>query len=92
MKNLNLIIILFFISANIMAQNKVLKVWPDGAPDSNEMEEPQITSDNGHISKISEAEMFVYLPEKSINTGAAVVICPGGGYWIEAMEHEGHAI
>ena len=33
--------------------------------------------------------MYVYLPEKDKNTGAAVVICPGGGYWIEAMDHEG---
>ncbi len=92
MKNLNLIIILFFISTSIIAQNKVLKVWPDGAPSHNDMDEAEVTAENGHISKISKAEMFVYLPEKRINTGAAVVICPGGGYWIEAMEHEGHAI
>jgi len=25
-----------------------------------------------------------------INTGAAVVICPGGGYMMEAMDHEGY--
>ena len=92
MKQLNLIIILFFISASIMAQNEVLKVWPNGAPDHNGMDEQEIATDEGHVKNISEAEMFIYLPEKSINTGAAVVICPGGGYWIEAIGHEGHDI
>ncbi len=92
MKQLNLIIILFFITTSIIAQNKVLKVWPGGAPNHNGMDEPEIVTDNGHIKNISEAEIYVYLPEKNINTGAAVVICPGGGYWIEAMEHEGHDI
>jgi len=92
MKQLNLIIILFFISTSIIAQNKVLKVWANGAPDHNGMDEPEIVTKDGHIKNISEAEMYVYLPEKNINTGAAVVICPGGGYWIEAAQHEGHAI
>ena len=84
MKHLNLLTIFFFISTSIFAQNKVLKVWPGGATDSNEMNEPEIKTDAGHIKNISEAEMFVYLPDKNLNTGAAVVICPGGGYWIEA--------
>ncbi len=92
MKQLNLIIVLFFISISIIAQNKVLKVWPGGAPNHNGMDEPEIVTDDGHIKNISEAEIYVYLPEKNINTGAAVVICPGGGYWIEASQHEGHAI
>ena len=92
MKHINLIMLLFFISTSIIAQNKVLKVWPNGAPDHNGMDEPEIVTKDGHIKNISEAEMYVYLPEKSINTGAAVVICPGGGYWIEAAQHEGHAI
>lgn len=92
MKHLNLIIILFFISTSIIAQNKVLKVWPDGAPNHNGMDEPEITTADGHILNISEAEMFIYLPEKKLNTGAAVVICPGGGYKNQAAQHEGHGI
>lgn len=92
MKQLKLLTVLFVISTSLIAQNKVLKVWPNGAPNNNGMDEPEITSDNGHIKNISEAEMYVYLPDENINTGAAVVICPGGGYWIEAAQHEGHAI
>ncbi|MBN2413610.1 alpha/beta hydrolase [candidate division KSB1 bacterium] len=36
--------------------------------------------------------LTIYLPEKENNTGAAVVIFPGGGYWNLAMDHEGHQI
>lgn len=35
------------------------------------------------------AELFVYLPKSEVNTGAAVLICPGGGYARQAMQHEG---
>lgn len=75
-----------------ISQNKVLKVWPQGAPNHNGMDQPEEVFDGVRVRNVSEAEMYVYLPEKEINTGAAVVICPGGGYWIEAMDHEGYDV
>ncbi len=41
------------------------------------------------ISKISVPTLTIFLPSKEKSTGAAVVICPGGGYWINAFSHEG---
>lgn len=79
----------FFI---VKSQDFSLKVWPAGAPDHNGMDEPEELFEGVRVRKVSEAEMYVYLPEKEQNTGAAVVICPGGGYWIEAMDHEGYAM
>jgi len=79
-------------SVSIMAQNKTLKVWPNGAPNDNGMKDPEEKYDGVRVRNVSEAEMYVYLPEKENNTGAAVVICPGGGYMIEAMDHEGYEI
>ncbi|MEN8118180.1 MAG: alpha/beta hydrolase [Bacteroidota bacterium] len=92
MKKLNLLIVLVFVTANLLAQDKVLKVWPDGAPNHNGMDKPEEKYDGVRVRNVSEAEMYVYLSEKEKNTGAAVVICPGGGYWIEAMDHEGYDI
>lgn len=92
MKYLNLLIALLLISTSLMAQDKVLKVWPNGAPNDNGMTEPEEKYDGVRVRNVSEAEMYVYLPEKEKNTGAAVVICPGGGYRIEAMDHEGYDI
>jgi acetyl esterase/lipase len=90
MKLLNLLFTLLFTSVSLFAQDKTLKVWPDGAPNDNGMREPEEKYDGVRVRNVSEAEMYVYLPEKEKNTGAAVVICPGGGYWIEAMDHEGY--
>ena len=88
--------IIFFITifwlADLTAQNKVLKVWPGGAPNDNGITEPEILFSNTHVRNVSEAEIFVYLPPKDRNTGAAIVICPGGGYSFEAMDYEGYDI
>jgi acetyl esterase/lipase len=90
MKQTVLLLIVFFMSSPLFAQDKVLKVWPNGAPNHNGMDEPEEKFEGVRVRNVSEAEMYVYLPEKEKNTGAAVVICPGGGYWIEAMDHEGY--
>lgn len=62
------------------AQPKVELLWPDGAPGAKgqaEGDKPTLT---------------IYLPPQDKATGAAVVICPGGGYGHLAMDHEGHQI
>jgi acetyl esterase/lipase len=59
---------------------KAQPLWPHGAP--------------GAIGK-TPADIpthTVYLPPADKSTGAAVVICPGGGYGFVAMDHEGHQV
>ena len=89
MKSQILLLSLFFVSSILSGQDLTLKVWPNGAPNDNGMKLPEEKYDGVRVRNVSEAEMYVYLPEKEKNTGAAVVICPGGGYMIEAMDHEG---
>lgn len=36
--------------------------------------------------------LIVFLPDKAKATGSAVIICPGGGYGILAMSHEGRDV
>ena len=79
----------------VMAQDLKIKLWPDGSPNKNNPPgEEEYYKERGtyRFKNISEAEMYVYQPEKEKNTGAAVIICPGGGYWIEAIDHEGYQI
>lgn len=90
MKKIVILITSVIISFSTIAQDFKLKVWPNGAPDSNGMTLPEETFEGKRVRNVSEAEIFVYLPKIGINTGAAVVICPGGGYKIEAMDHEGY--
>jgi acetyl esterase/lipase len=72
------------------AQHLTLKLWPDGPPDSNGITEPEEKYDGVRLRNVTIPEIYVFLPEKEKNTGAAVVICPGGGYRILAMDHEGY--
>jgi acetyl esterase/lipase len=81
---------LFLLCSELKAQDFTLKVWPDGAPDSNGITEPEQTIEGKRVMNVSMAELFVYLPEKTKNSGAAIVICPGGGYIRQAMDHEGY--
>ncbi len=81
---------LFFAAGTLAAQDKVLKVWPEAEVTKNKDDEPDKKTGWIDGNKISEAELFVYLPEKEKNKGAAVVICPGGGYGGLAINHEGH--
>jgi acetyl esterase/lipase len=55
-------------------------LWPDGAPGAK----GKIPADIPTLT--------VYLPPPDKVTGAAVVICPGGGYGFVAMDHEGHQV
>jgi acetyl esterase/lipase len=44
------------------------------------------------LSGITRPTLTVVLPPADQATGAAVVICPGGGYSVVAIDHEGHDI
>lgn len=90
MKTTLLLFTSLFISLSVMAQDFKLKVWPNGAPDSNGMTQPEELFEGKRVRNVSEAEIYVYLPKQGVNTGAAIVICPGGGYGMEAMDHEGY--
>lgn len=90
MKRTLIIITSVIISISAMAQDFKQKVWPNGAPSSNGITTPEEVFDGKRVRNVSEAEIYVYLPKQGVNTGAAVVICPGGGYAMEAMDHEGY--
>jgi acetyl esterase/lipase len=70
---------------------QVVKLWPDGLPDGKPLEKPEETK-VARTAHVSEPELFVYLPPKEKANGTAVVICPGGGYSILAIEKEGHVV
>ena len=44
---------------------------------------------DGVAFKVSQPSLTMYLPEPSTATGAAVIICPGGGYGALMMQKEG---
>lgn len=73
------------LSSNLFAQKAIeIKVWPDGAPNTNEMTQ-QVKDGPLYV----EEPILTVYPAKNGN-GMAIVACPGGAYWTLAMGHEGH--
>jgi len=84
-------------TANLNAQ-EIVKLYPGVIPGSKpapaDFKETAPVGDDGiiRISKVSEPTLTVFLPSKEKATGAAVIICPGGGYGILAINHEGYNV
>lgn len=85
-----LFILTIFLSmyTNVNAQ-KIVKLWEGNPPTSNNLPVSEKLVNEGWLVDVSVPEMSIYLPEKSNNTGMAVIICPGGGYAGLAISHEG---
>ena len=67
-------------------------LWPDSAGSvSKETVKENWSKEhpNRHVSKVRQPTIEFYPAASDKNTGAAVVICPGGGYHILAWDHEG---
>src|SRR5437868_2192532 len=74
-------------------------IWPGKAPDPQPVAGPEFAATTGkdeliagrpavRVSNVSRPTMTVYSP-KGKNTGAAVVVFPGGGYQVLAIDFEG---
>jgi acetyl esterase/lipase len=73
-------------------------IWPGAAPDAQPVAGPEdvkTATDSpvagrpwAYVGHVSRPTMTVYRPKEK-NTGAAVVVFPGGGYWILAIDLEG---
>lgn len=74
----------------------VIPLYPDAIPNSKPVEDAETAAtddqDNTRISKVSRPTLTVYLPSKEKATGAAVIICPGGGYRFLSITKEGEAV
>jgi acetyl esterase/lipase len=74
-------------------------IWPKAAPDPQPVKGPEVVEPSGNtfliagkqiigVRNVTRPTMTVYSPEGA-NTGVAVVVFPGGGYQILAIDLEG---
>lgn len=74
-----------------MAQQTV-PLYKDAIPNSKPSPNEETTTMEGKItivSKITVPTLSIYLAPKDKANGTAIIIFPGGGYWINAYGHEG---
>lgn len=74
----------------------VIKLWPGKAPGETKdlgpeklIEPKPGQNEVKRLSDVSEPTIAIYSPPKDKNAKVAVVVAPGGGYSILAIEHEG---
>jgi acetyl esterase/lipase len=91
----------------IAADNpKVLELWPGTAPDEPgnigpekvhmskilDRKQVEITEPTRLLTNVTKPTITIYRPAKDKDTGTAVLICPGGGYWDLYWQLEGEEV
>ena len=72
-----------------------IPLWPNGAPGSEakkDLPEIDLKNDFGGIAGIHHPSITPFLPAKEAATGAAVLVIPGGGHRMLAIQHEGYNV
>jgi len=84
----------------------VVELWPDKVPDDfgdigpeKEIMSPklshkqvEVTEPTRMVTNVSKPAITVYRPAKDKETGTAMLICPGGGYWNLYWQLEGEEV
>jgi acetyl esterase/lipase len=93
MKNL-LFALMLVTSATFAQQSTPVPLYPDGVPNSKPAPKDYVeTMDKGNfLHDVTVPTLIPYFAAKDKATGAAVVICPGGGYSGLSMKNEGTEI
>lgn len=66
-----------------------MNVWPGTPPGDKPNLGPELWNGTAITGVVSTPTIAVYRPPKEKDTGAAVLICPGGGFYQLSMGHEG---
>ena len=85
---------------SVMAQSDPVLLFPDGAPGETTKLVEKADTDGGktggetvlRITDVSEPTITVYPASQELASGAAMVVCPGGGYNILAYDLEGDEV
>lgn len=87
--------LLTFVSTSFAAEPVAVDLWPEGkvpglaAGEKEEIVDEMDDRIGNRVTKVTKPKITVHKPDAEIDTGAAVVICPGGGYHILAYDLEG---
>src|SRR5438093_9493001 len=84
----------------------VVELWPGKAPDETsnigaeyvrmspklDRKQVEVTEPTRMVTNVTKPTITLYRPPKDKDTGSAVLICPGGGYWNLYWELEGEEV
>ena len=84
----------------------VVELWPAAVPDEAggigaeyvrmspklDRKQVEVTEPTRMVTNVTKPTVTVYRPAKEKDTGTAVIVCPGGGYWNLYWELEGEEV
>jgi len=76
---------------------KPVYLWPDQVPGGTESKHDPVQTPNKEgdvirLTDVTNPAFLVFKPTKEKNNGAGIIVCPGGGYTILAINKEGTEI
>ena len=79
---------------NLLMSQEIVEIPIDSQPEGVEWDREESSYFNNvwqtqTVANVSSPSMEVFRPSPEKNTGAAVVICPGGGMYLLSIESEG---
>ncbi len=96
----SLLIGVFLACPGFASDPLVVDLWPGKAPgdvgingqESSRIHPSPIVGPTKLITNVTKPTLTIYQPAKDKNTGTAMLICPGGGYWDLYWELEGEEV
>src|SRR5690606_16573990 len=87
-------LLLFFIMTLPMSLTAqiTLPLYQSTAPYTLKLHNTDQIGDGGRVTQVAVPQLTVYHPEPSKANQMAILICPGGGYGLLAIQHEGHDV
>ena len=98
MKKLIALIAITMLSMNSYSQNsEPVYLWPAQVPGETKSKHEPVQTPNKErdvirLTDVTNPAFLVFKPTKEKNNGAGVIVCPGGGYEILAINLEGYEI
>jgi len=76
---------------------ETIDLWPSGNPNGWTRTDTEVTefdekSNFKIVKNVSKPTLQIFKSPSAKSNAPTVLVCPGGGYWIEAIEHEGTEI
>ena len=75
----------------------LIHLWPDKVPGETAAKHPAVITENNsgevtRLTDVTDPTLKVFMPDENVKNGAAVIVCPGGGYRILAIDKEGYEV
>ena len=82
--------------ASAVAQ-KTIELWPGKVPGETKPKAEAVISENStedvkRIGEVTNPLLEIFTPEQGTGNGIGIIICPGGGYSILAIDKEGYEV